>query len=158
MGVFLLAFDGAEDGVRELGIVVLYAVFDSVDAALLRLKLSAKAAVLEAVIPTEARIVVDVVEYQRMTKVSPGRYFVLEGEELRQGFHTLELHGPSNGTRRRTGVKRSAFGRLSDRQRSYADEVERGVERQRPGNGRSHNKPPAGDSLREFVLHSLSKR
>jgi hypothetical protein len=55
-------------------------------------------------------------------------------------------------------VKRSAFGRLSGRQRSYADEVEGGVERQRRGNGRSHNKPPTGDSLREFVLHSLNAR
>ena len=63
-----------------------------------------------------------------------------------------------SGQRRITGVKRSAFGRLSGRQRSYADEVEGGEERQRPGNGRSHNKPPSGDSLREFVLHSLSER
>jgi hypothetical protein len=55
----------------------------------------------------------------------------------------------------RTGVKRSAFGRLSGRQRPDADEVEGGEERQRRGNGRSHNKPPSGDSLREFVLHSL---
>ena len=44
----------------------------------------------------------------------------------------------------RTGVKRSAFGRLSGRQRSYADEVEGGEERQRPGNGRSHNRPLRG--------------
>jgi hypothetical protein len=57
-----------------------------------------------------------------------------------------------------TGVKRSAFSRLSGRQRSYADEVEGEEERQQPGSGRSHNKPPPGDSLREFVLHSLSKR
>ena len=33
-----------------------------------------------------------------------------------------------------------------------------GRSERRPGNGRSHNKPPSGDSLREFVLHSLSKR
>ena len=46
--------------------------------------------------------------------------------------------------RRTTGVKRSAFGRLSGRQRSYADEVEGGEERQRLGNGRSHNKPLRG--------------
>ena len=35
------------------------------------------------------------------------------------------------------------------------DEVGGGEERQRRGNGRSHNRPPSGDSLREFVLHSL---
>ncbi|MFT5586824.1 MAG: hypothetical protein ACI9VR_004426, partial [Cognaticolwellia sp.] len=33
VGVFLLAFDSAEDKVRGLGIVDLDAVFDSVDAA-----------------------------------------------------------------------------------------------------------------------------
>ena len=43
-----------------------------------------------------------------------------------------------------TGVKRSAFGRLSGRQRPEADEVEGGAKRQRPGNGRSHNKPLRG--------------
>ena len=45
---------------------------------------------------------------------------------------------------RLTGVKRSAFGRLSGRQRPDADEVEGREKRQRRGNGRSHNKPLRG--------------
>ena len=62
-----------------------------------------------------------------------------------------------------TGVKRSASGRLSGRQRPDADEERwRGgatATRQRgSGFGRSHDRPPAGDSLREFVLHSLRLR
>ncbi len=60
--------------------------------------------------------------------------------------------------RRLTGGKRSAFGRLSGRQRPEADEVGGDAKRLRPGNGRSHNKPPSGDSLREFVLHSLNPK
>ena len=49
-------------------------------------------------------------------------------------------------------------GRLVGRQRPEADEVSGGEEQQRPGCGRSHNKPPTGDSLREFVLHSLNAK
>ena len=60
-------------------------------------------------------------------------------------------------------MKRSAFGRLSGRQRPDADEVEGGERREETrqrgsGFGRSHDRPPAGDSLREFVLHSLRLR
>ena len=58
--------------------------------------------------------------------------------------------GDTCSLRRLTGVKRSAFGRLSGRQRPEADEVEGGEEQQRPGNGapalgQSHDKPPTGD-------------
>jgi hypothetical protein len=58
---------------------------------------------------------------------------------------------------RLTGVKRSAFGRLSGRQRPEADEVGGGEEQQRPGNGapalgQSHDKPPTGDPAGSFSI------
>jgi hypothetical protein len=69
----------------------------------------------------------------------------------------------AGGQLRITGVKRSAFSRLSGRQRPDADEVEGDEEREATrqrgsGFGQSHDRPPAGDSLREFVLHSLRLR
>lgn len=80
VAAFLQSFEEAKDQVRGLGPVDLTERFDLLDAALLKVKLIAKAEVLKAVIPSEDRVVVDGVEYQRMKKVSPGRYFVMEGE------------------------------------------------------------------------------
>ncbi len=56
-----------------------------------------------------------------------------------------------------TGVKSSAFGRFSGRQRPDADEVDGGGSGSDAATG-GRTTSPFGDSLREFVLHSLNAK